>query len=172
MDSLQEQTYPLLGAYPGGCGARETVSEKRPKPGLMRESATSGWPRMMELPEIPNAAIELAQGAYIGLLDHDDILTPGRSLRNGLRLGKTGTKRNTSRIFVLRWRVKCDGGKRRIPTSPTEKRTLTWICCCLIIISVISSVMDAAVMKRLRLRTGFDGAQDYDLVLRAAGQVL
>ena len=32
--------------------------------------------------------------------------------------------------------------------------------------------MDAAVMKRLRLRTGFDGAQDYDLVLRAAGQVL
>ena len=31
-------------------------------------------------------------------------------------------------------------------------------------------VMEASLMKRLLLRPGFDGAQDYDLVLRASAR--
>ena len=149
--------------------ARETVSEKRPKPGAderiryIRLASNDG------IAGNTNAAIELAQGAYIGLLDHDDILTRDALYEMACALEKQ-EQTDTSRILYSD-EDKCDGEAQNT-YEPHRKKALTWICCCLIIISVIFLVMDAAVMKRLRLRTGFDGAQDYDLVLRAAGQVL
>ena len=107
---------------------------------------------------------------YIGLLDHDDILTRDALYEMACALEKQ-EQNGIHPVFLYSDEDKCDGEAQNTyePHRKTDFNldlllSNNYICHFL--------VMDAAVMKRLRLRTGFDGAQDYDLVLRAAGQVL
>lgn len=169
LDSLQEQTYPCWELILADAGTGDSVR----KAAEARADERIRYIRLASNDGIAgntNAAIELAQGAYIGLLDHDDILTRDALYEMACALEKQ-EQNGIHPVFLYSDEDKCDGEAQNT-YEPHRKMDFNldlllsnnYICHFL--------VMDAAVMKRLRLRTGFDGAQDYDLVLRAAGQVL
>lgn len=117
--------------------------------------------------ENTNRGIEAAAGGYIGLLDHDDLLTPDALYEMAAAIQKrNGNIAETQPLALYSDEDKCDGDGKRF-YEPHRKTDFdgelllsnNYICHFL--------VMEAGLMKRLKLRADFDGAQDFDLVLRA-----
>ncbi len=112
-----------------------------------------------------NAGIRVAIGEYIGLLDHDDVITPN-ALYEYVTLIENGRKNGVNYAFIYSDEDKCDAECRRF-FEPNFKPDFNldlllsnnYICHFL--------VMNARLMKELKLRKEYDGAQDHDLVLRA-----
>lgn len=117
-----------------------------------------------------NQALPYAKGEYIGLLDHDDVLTPDALYEMADAVTKA-YDRGVKAAFIYSDEDKCDGEETRY-YDPNHKEDFNYdlilsnnyICHFL--------VMDAELMKRLQFRPECDGAQDYDLVLRAVAKVL
>lgn len=112
-----------------------------------------------------NAGIVKAIGEYIGLLDHDDILTTD-ALYEFASLIEEGVAENIEYAFIYSDEDKCngDGDKFFEPNIKPEFNldlllTNNYVCHFL--------MMKSNLMKSLLLRDKFDGAQDHDLVLRA-----
>lgn len=112
-----------------------------------------------------NEALKLAEGDYIGLLDHDDVLSHDALYYVRKKLMEKDYE------FLYSDEDKGDGELTRF-FEPNLKPdfnldyllTNNYICHFL--------VMKADLMKKLQFRREYDGAQDFDLVLRAAGEVL
>lgn len=111
-----------------------------------------------------NHALELAAGEYIGLLDHDDLLTPDalfeiaavleREYKKGIEPTLVYTDEDKTNTYLETfYEPNC---------KPEMNRDLlltnNYVC--------HFSVYRSDVIKELKLRKAFDGAQDYDLVLR------
>ena len=117
-----------------------------------------------------NQALPYAKGEYIGLLDHDDVLTPDALYEMADAITKAND-RGVRAAFVYSDEDKCDGEETKY-YDPNYKEDFNYdlilsnnyICHFL--------VMDADLMKKLQFRPECDGAQDYDLVLRAVAEVL
>ena len=108
-----------------------------------------------------NAALALATGDFVALLDHDDTLAPFalHEMANAMRA-------NPSAEFFYSDEDKLDtSGERVEPNfkpdwSPETLLSRNYICHLL--------VLKHSLVERIGgFRPGFDGAQDYDLVLRA-----
>ena len=116
--------------------------------------------------ENTNAALRYATGNYVGLLDHDDFLTPDALFEMASCLKKAEND-GKSVAFVYSDEDKCDSNGQNY-YEPNIKPKFNWsllltnnyICHFL--------VMKTELMKKLQFRTEYDGAQDFDLVLRAA----
>lgn len=182
LDSIKAQTYrhwELVLADASQSGSVQKVLEEWTKKHqiLMEGENACPWQdsriRYLKLgknggiSQNTNVGIDYAGGDYIGLLDHDDLLTPDAlyEFASAIEEGK----RTGQRPDVLYSdEDKCDGAAVSF-YEPHFKRDFNldlllsnnYICHFL--------AMDSALMKELKLRPGFDGAQDYDLVLRAAG---
>lgn len=108
-----------------------------------------------------NEAINLATGDYIGLLDHDDFL-PAFSLYEIVKC----INNNPDVEFIYTDEDKCEevNGKRYDPYfksdfGPDTLRANNFIC--------HFSVFKKELMDKLGgFRTEYDGAQDYDIILR------
>lgn len=117
--------------------------------------------------ENTNAGIEAATGDYIALLDHDDLLTFDALEKMVSRLYQEDVKNRASVLAVYSDEDKCDGSAARF-YEPNFKPDFNlelllsnnYICHFLMV--------RADIMKELGLRTEYDGAQDYDLLLRLA----
>ncbi len=115
--------------------------------------------------ENTNAALALAAGDYIGLLDHDDVLLSDALFHVRCKLEEEDYE------LLYSDEDKADSEMERF-FEPHFKPDFNldyllsnnYICHFL--------VMKAELMKRLGFRREYDGAQDYDLVLRAAGELL
>lgn len=113
-----------------------------------------------------NAAIEAATGDYIALLDHDDMITPDALYLIREEIDKA-TESVGAPVLVYTDEDKMDRYRERY-FEPYRKRdfdpellfTNNYIC--------HFSAFRADVLKELKLRAEFDGAQDYDLILRCA----
>lgn len=120
--------------------------------------------------ENTNAALALAHGDYVGLLDHDDILTKDALFEMAEAIRERSEKGGAA------WLLYSDEDKGNGDMTefyephwkPGLNRDLlfsnNYICHFL--------VMKRELMQRLKLRKGYDGAQDYDLVLRAVGELV
>lgn len=117
-----------------------------------------------------NQALPYSKGEYIGLLDHDDVLTPDALYEMADTITKACDK-GIKAAFVYSDEDKCDGEETRY-YEPNHKEEFNYdlilsnnyICHFL--------VMESKLLKSLQFRPEFDGAQDYDLVLRAVAEVL
>lgn len=114
--------------------------------------------------ENTNAALARANGQYIALLDHDDLLTPDALYECAVCI-EEHKERGQKLSLIYSDEDKCDEtGKRFYDPNikPKFNRDLilsnNYICHLL--------VLEADLFKELKLRKEYDGAQDHDLVLR------
>ena len=116
-----------------------------------------------------NVILKMASGSYIGLLDHDDTLTPDAlySVYEAIQKSK-----NAGKIAKLIYsdEDKGDGEMEHfydVNRKPAFDQDYLWsnnyIC--------HFTVMEADLMKRLGFRADYDGAQDFDIILRAAREI-
>lgn len=120
--------------------------------------------------ENTNQGLKFATGDYVGLLDHDDLLTKD-ALYEVARVITDGKNAGIDVKMIYSDEDKCNGeGTRYYDPNRKEKFNLdllfsnNYICHFL--------VMESVFMKELGFRKAYDGAQDYDLVLRAAGRLM
>ena len=183
--SVMQQSYPHWELILADATEDHSVEEVLKQQGFLKEQPTDGEtepvaadPRLhyVHLKENAgiaantNQALPYAKGEYIGLLDHDDVLTPDALYEMADAIIKA-YDRGVKVAFAYSDEDKCDGEETRY-YDPNHKENFNYdlilsnnyICHFL--------VMDAELMKRLRFRPECDGAQDYDLVLRAVAEVL
>ena len=121
--------------------------------------------------ENTNAAIDRAAGEYVVLLDHDDVLTP-----NALyELERAIVEAETAPLLLYSDEDKSetdekDGSVRyfephRKPDFDAERLLSNNYICHL-------TAIRTDVAKRLRMRSAYDGSQDYDLFLRVAEEAV
>ena len=116
-----------------------------------------------------NYVLERAIGDYIGLLDHDDMLTPDALF---LAYQAIETSKNDGKVAktIYSDEDKGDGEMTYFydaNTKPAFDQDYLWsnnyIC--------HFTLMEANLMKSLGFRRDYDGAQDYDIILRAAREI-
>lgn len=117
-----------------------------------------------------NKALALATGEYVGLLDHDDLLTHDALYEMAAAIHR-GRKEGREPEMLYSDEDKCDGeGKLFFEPNSKEDFNLdlllsnNYICHFL--------VMKRELMQSLGFRPEYDGAQDFDLALRGAGRLL
>lgn len=119
-----------------------------------------------------NRAIEKAQGDYIGLLDHDDLLTRdalyemSRVIRKSMKTNRLSRYSECPVRLIYSDEDKFDDETGRFYEHHSKPSfnldyllSNNYIC--------HFTMVRADIIKRLRLRSSYDGAQDYDLILRA-----
>ena len=171
LDCVIRQTYPnweLVIADASKSDAVEKIVDE-----VKQNAAISGLIKYKHLDENKgisentNAAIDEACGDYIALLDHDDLLTLDALEKMVERLQAPDVDDVKNVISVYSDEDKCDTDGTRF-YEPYFKPDFNldlllsnnYICHFLMV--------RADVMKALKLRPKYDGAQDYDLVLRLA----
>lgn len=120
--------------------------------------------------ENTNNALAYAEGDYIGLLDHDDVLTPDALYEMAAAIAQ-GEKNRTPAWLLYSDEDKGSGDLTDF-YQPHFKPELNidlllsnnYICHFL--------VMKKELMKELGFRKEYDGAQDYDLILRGVGRLV
>ncbi len=173
LDSLQAQTWPywelVLADAGSGGGVEEAARQRGDERIHYHRLPCNGG-----IAENTNAALREAKGDYIGLLDHDDFLAPDALYHMACAVRER--ERAGGRALLLysdedKYEETGNGGAGRF-YEPHRKRDFdldlllsnNYICHFL--------VMEAGLMKELEERSGYDGAQDYDLVLRAVGRLM
>ena len=182
--SVMKQSYPHWELILADATEDHSVEETLKKQGFLavqtRESgeavATDSRLRYVHLAENAgiaantNQALSYVKGDYIGLLDHDDVLTPDALYEMADAI--IGARDKGIRVaFAYSDEDKCDGEETRY-YEPNYKEEFNYdlilsnnyICHFL--------VMETEQVKKLQFRPEYDGAQDYDLVLRGVAEVL
>ena len=176
LESVKEQTYAnweLILADASNSDKVKQVLEN----GWLTDEEVNGRIRYIALEENKgisdntNMAIEAARGDYIALLDHDDVLTLD-ALYSMVEKLNDGVETSSQPVLALYSdEDKCDGTMERFyepHLKPDFNLDLllsnNYICHFLMV--------EASTMKELKLRRAYDGAQDYDLILRLARKAL
>ncbi len=166
IESVLAQTYPHWQLVIGDAGEGEE---------LMRLASAYGDNRICyrrlsgnrSIADNTNETLQWVQGEYIALLDHDDVLTPDAlyEMAAAVEQGRLG---GTRPGMLYSDEDKCDENRLKF-YEPNFKpdfnldllMTNNYICHLL--------VMETELMRQLGFRSAYDGAQDHDLALRAAG---
>ena len=169
MDSVLSQTYSNLELVLADATEDESVE------GVVR-TYEDGRIRYLRLEandgiaENTNRGLEAAGGDYIGLLDHDDCLTPDALYEMADRI-EAGASRGREPLLLYSDEDKCNQEKTcfyephfKMDFNLDLLLSNNYICHFL--------VVEGGLMRKTGFRKEYDGAQDYDLVLRCAASVL
>ena len=174
IDSVRRQTYGrwelVIADASTGNRVEEIVAEYQEK----EQERRLRYIRLIEnrgISENTNAGIEAAAGDYIGLLDHDDFLAPDALYEMALAL-RNAEEKNKNKTPVLLYSDEDKYENNASYKTPNRKRKFNldlilsnnYICHFMMV--------RADRIKTLKLRKKYDGAQDYDLVLRIVGGLL
>lgn len=165
IDSVLSQTYPGFELILADASGDDTVAS------VVRTYEDSRivytkLERNAGISDNTNCGISLAKGDYIGLLDHDDVLTADALFEMAAAIEEAEKKGVVPRLLYSD-EDKCDGEEKTF-FDPHFKEDFNldlllsnnYICHFL--------VMERGLMQELKFRNQYDGAQDFDLVLRAA----
>ena len=165
VESLQAQTYgnwELCLSDGSGqpsplAGLLETLKKEEPRIRVISHSEA------LQISENTNAAIAVAEGEFIAFADHDDELTPN-ALYECVRLLNENSR--LEMIYSDEDKMSMDGHKFFQPHFKPDYNvdllcTVNYICHLLV-------VKRELVERTGMLRSEFDGAQDYDFILRCA----
>ncbi len=168
LDSVVGQVYPywelVIADASGNNDLEAIVEEYRQK---LSEESSIVYLTIADnkgISENTNVALEAATGDYIGLLDHDDVLTPDALFFMAKEIEKSAP------ILLYSDEDKTDTGLKTFYDANRKKKlnldlilTNNYIC--------HFCVMKAEVMKKLKFRKKFDGAQDFDIILRCIAEL-
>lgn len=169
INSCVEQTYPnweliLADATPDDSVASivQTYTDVRIKYVKLGKN--------MGIAENTNQGLGQACGEYVGLLDHDDVLEPN-ALYEVAKAIEDGQNVGIDVQMVYSDEDKCNGDRTKY-YEPHYKENFNldlilsnnYICHFL--------VLKGELIRQLGFRKEYDGAQDYDLVLRAVREIL
>ena len=167
-ESFQEQTYSNWElCFSDGSGAQSPLTE------LLKELTAKdnrikyvSHEESLQISENTNSAIEIATGDYIAFADHDDELTPNALFECVKAINE---KPQTLVIYTDEDKMSMDGHKFFQPHfkpdyNPDLLCTVNYICHLFV-------VSRKVIEKVGGLRSEFDGAQDYDFVLRCVEAV-
>lgn len=120
--------------------------------------------------ENTNRALSYATGEYCGLVDHDDLLTPD-ALYYVAKAVLDSRRNNITPVMIYSDEDKCDAEGRNFFTPHYKMDfnldlllTNNYIC--------HFTVVKTDVLQRLQIRKQYDGAQDFDMVLRIVSSLL
>lgn len=182
LDSIREQTYPkfevcLVDATPYAKIQHDPTQGRTPQEVLAEYAAADSRFRYAPLTENlgiaenTNAAIRMATGDFIVLADHDDELEP-QALYECVRainahpdvqvLYSDEDKVDFEDIYYFEPHFKTD-------FNPDLLRSVNYICHLFVARrSLLDAIAEtAADGQKIYERSAYDGAQDYDLILRA-----
>ena len=115
--------------------------------------------------EASNSALELATGDFIVLLDHDDLLPPHALLY----MAKAIYEHPTAQVFYSdEDKIDLDGSRLQPHFKPDFNRDLLYS---VNYVSHLGVYSRSLVMENGGFRTGYEGAQDYDLLLRCVAKL-
>ena len=119
--------------------------------------------------ENSNQALRLVTGEYVGLLDHDDVLTPDALFEMAVQIERM-SREGLTPMLLYSDEDKCNQDRSAYyePHFKTDFNfdlllSNNYICHFL--------VMKRELLQSLGFRKEYDGAQDFDLVLRAVEQI-
>lgn len=182
LDSIREQTYPkfevcLVDATPYAKIQHDPAQGRTPQEVLAEYAAADSRFRYetltenLGIAENTNAAIRMATGDFIVLADHDDELEP-QALYECVRainahpdvqvLYSDEDKVDFEDIYYFEPHFKTD-------YNPDLLRSVNYICHLFVARrSLLDAIAEtAADGQKIYERSAYDGAQDYDLILRA-----
>lgn len=182
LDSIREQTYPkfevcLVDATPYANIQHDPTQGRTPQEVLAEYAAADSRFRYetlaenLGIAENTNAAIRMATGDFIVLADHDDELEP-QALYECVRainahpdvqvLYSDEDKVDFEDIYYFEPHFKTD-------FNPDLLRSVNYICHLFVARrSLLDAIAETAVDgQKIYERSAYDGAQDYDLILRA-----
>ncbi len=176
LDSVEAQTYPNWELILAEAGTDMTVPGEVSTIFAAAQAVGDTRIRYVALgknsgiAENTNAALKEATGDYIGLLDHDDLLTPDALFEMAAEIERAG-EQGIEPGFLYSDEDKCEESgtafydlHQKCDFNLDLLLSNNYIC--------HFTVMEAGLMRRLGFRQAYDGAQDHDLVLRAAGELL
>jgi GT2 family glycosyltransferase len=113
-----------------------------------------------------NAALERARGEFVGFLDHDDELAPDALAEVVARIGeKPGDAPGADVVYTDEDKIDPTGARRQAHFKPDWSPELLDSC---MYVSHFTVMRRRIVLEAGGFRAGFDGSQDYDLMLRVA----
>ena len=167
-ESFQEQTYSNWElCFSDGSGAQSPLTE------LLKELTAKdnrikyvSHEEPLQISENTNSAIEIATGDFIAFADHDDELTPNALFECVKAINE---KPQTLVIYTDEDKMSMDGHKFFQPHfkpdyNPDLLCTVNYICHLFVVSRKVFEKVGG-------LRSEFDGAQDYDFVLRCVEAV-
>lgn len=168
IDSLQQQTYPKWELILADATEDDSVKQ-------VAETIQDARIRYIHLHENAgiagntNQALVYAAGDYVGLLDHDDVLTKNALYEMAAQI-EEGKKQGCELQMLYSDEDKCNGDGT-IYFDPNKKEDFNldlllsnnYICHFL--------VMKRELIQKLGFRAEYEGAQDYDLVLRGVAEL-
>lgn len=169
IDSVLSQTYQEFELIIADAGQGKSVEEtvhSYADPRIIYKKLTVN----RGIAENTNEAMKEAAGDYIGLLDHDDLLTPDALFEMACAIEKA-RKAGKEPEMLYSDEDKCDSKAENFyeqNRKPDFNLDLllsnNYICHFL--------VVKTGLLQALKFRKEYDGAQDYDLVLRGVGRLL
>lgn len=188
IDSVREQSYERWELIIADASSQNTVEEIVAQYQDNEHERRLRYIKLMEnrgISENSNVGIEAATGDYIALLDHDDLLAPDALYEIAVAIKSAETEgrhpvllysdedkveRIASRLWKEHGHKNDDNGWYFKEPNIKEEFNLDLILSNNYICHLM--MVESGLMKKLKLRKKFDGAQDYDLVLRVLSQLL